>query len=126
MFGDDMQDAIDIEWAYESYWALCWCLGLVDNINDAGRICDCNQAIMFVTSCKSYDEFKSRCNLRSVKEILDINDLYYRYNWAINNKKIDTNTNIGNIIPSNVLERLRGLEWIISREEDWYNISLDA
>ena len=53
-------------------------------------------------------------------------DLYYRYNWAINNKYVDTNAKIGNLNPSNVIERRRALEWILSDENDWYNLQLNA
>ncbi|MCI8654866.1 MAG: DUF4272 domain-containing protein [Clostridia bacterium] len=35
-------------------------------------------------------------------------------------------TNIGNLNPEVVLERRRGLEWLISKEYDWNNISLDT
>lgn len=122
----NMQDAIDMDWAYEAYWSVCWCLGLVEDIKDASQLCDCKKAISFVTYCKSFDEFKNQCKLRSVEEILDMLDLYYRYNWAINNKKIDDMTNIGNLNESNVIERRRGLEWIISSEYDWYALSLNA
>ncbi len=34
-FPKDQQDLIDMDWAYEAYWALCWCLGLIDDISDA-------------------------------------------------------------------------------------------
>lgn len=119
-----MQDAIDMDWAYESYWALCWCLGLVEDIKDASLLCDCEKAISFVINCKSFEEFKNQCQLRSIEEILDMHDLYYRYNWTVNNKKIDEKTNVGNLNSSNVIERRRALEWIISTEEDWYNLQL--
>lgn len=120
------QDAIDMDWAYEAYWALCWALGLIEDIKNPGLLCDCDKAINLVTSCSTYDEFKNKCKLRNINEILDMHDLYYRYNWAINHKKVDPNTSIGNIDSSNVIERRRGLEWLISNEEDWYNIQMNA
>lgn len=120
------QDAIDMDWAYESYWALCWCLGLVKDIRDGGKLCDCNKAIDFVQNASSFDDFKSKCKRRDVEEILNMLDLYYRYHWATVEKRINPETKIGNLDSSNVLERRRGLEWIISLEDDWYNISLDT
>lgn len=120
------QDCIDIDWEYEAYWSLCWALSLVDDISDASLLCDCEKAVDFVVSCNSFDEFKDKCKLRPVQEILDMHDLYYRYNWAINNNKVNANTSIGNINASNVIERRRGLEWILSSENDWYNLSLYA
>lgn len=120
------QDTIDMDWAYEAYWALCWCLSLVDDIKDGSEMCDCNKAISFVINSKSYEDFRSKCKLRDIDEILDMKDLYYRYHWAINNKKIDSNTAIGSLDPSCVIERRRGIEWVLSDVEDWYNIQLNA
>ena len=41
-------------------------------------------------------------------------------------KRINPDTPIGNLNPEVVVERRRGLEWLISEESDWYNISLDT
>ena len=120
------QDAIDMDWAYEAYWAVCWCLSLVDDIKNGGEMCDCNRAISFVINSNSYEEFKSKCKLRDIDEILDMKDLYYRYNWAINDRHVNSNTNIGNLEPSNVIERRRGLEWVLTDIDDWYDIQLNA
>lgn len=120
------QDVVDIDWAYEAYWALVWFLGLTDEMADASKLCDCSKAMDFVISSKAFEDFKSKCNPRSVKELLDMEDLYYRYNWAINEKRVNPNANIGNINPSNVIERRRALEWLLSNKEDWYEISLNA
>ena len=56
------QDVIDMDWAYEAYWTLCWCLNLVDDISDGGLLCDCTQALSFVIKSNSFDEFKNKCN----------------------------------------------------------------
>ena len=62
----------------------------------------------------------------NIEEVLDMLDLYYRFDWATTNKRIDSNTNIGNLNPEVVLERRRGLEWLISDENDWYDIQLNT
>ena len=120
------QDAIDMDWAYESYWAICWCLSLVDDIKNGGELCDCEKAISFVMDSSSFENFKSKCKLRSTDEILDKLDLYYRYHWAINNRYVDSNTNIGNLNSSVVIERRRALKWILSNTDDWYDLELNA
>ena len=120
------QDMIDIIWEYEIYWSICWVLGLVDDISDGGLICDSESALSFVFNVSSLEEFKSRCKLRSKEEILDMEDLYFRYQWAINENILNSNTSIGNLNKDIVCERYRGLKWALSNEEDWYNISLDA
>ena len=121
------QDIVDVVWEYECCWALFWALGLVDDIEDADTICDCEQAIHFVCDCKTYEEFKSKCQLRNIEEILDMLDLHYRYHWAVvEQEHINPELPIGNLNPEVVFERRRGLEWLISKESDWHDISLDT
>lgn len=122
----DKQDLIDIDWEYETYWTLIWALNFVEDISDASDICDCNYAIKIVEECNSYEDFKNKCKLRDVNEILDMVDLYYRYYWACKEKIVNPETSIGRLNSDVVVERRRGLEWIISDTKDWYNISLDV
>ena len=121
-----MQDAIDMDWAYEDFWALCWCLGFVEDISDAGNVCDCDKAIKLMQSCDSVQKLVEKSKPRSKAEILDMLDLYYRYHWAINEAKVHPETPLGDLDHSTVLERRRGLEWIVSDVEDWYDLTLPA
>lgn len=120
------QDTIDVTWTYESYWSLVWALGLIEDISLPNEICDCEKAIKLVSEAKSFDEFKTKCKLRDVEEILDMLDLHYRYHWACVEKRINPNTPIGELNPEVVTERRRGLEWLFSEEDDWFDISLDT
>lgn len=120
------QDAINADWEYETYWSLVWALGLIDDISDASAICDCEKAVHLVSNTKDFESFKNQCQLRDIEEILDMLDLYYRYHWATTEQRIRPQTPIGNLNPSVVVERRRGLEWLISPEKDWYDISLDT
>ena len=119
------QDVYDLDWAYEAYWALCWAMGLVDDITDAEDICDCDEAIDFAR-VESVEEFAEKCELRSKEEILDMLDLYFRYNWAVNHARVDSEASIGDLNPSVIIERRRGLEWIVSDEDDWYDLDMRA
>lgn len=121
----EMQDVYDLAWAYEAYWALCWCLGLVDDISEADNICDCDAAIEFA-DVESVQDFAKKCELRSKEEILDMLDLYFRYNWVINDFRVNRDASIGDLNPSVVIERRRGLEWAVSADEDWYDMDMDA
>ena len=120
------QDAVDVTWTYESYWSLVWALGLIDDITDAGNICDTQIATSLVSKSKNFDDFKSKCKLRNIEEILDMVDLFFRYNWATTEYRLTKNANIGSLNDEIVTERRRGLEWLISSENDWYDISLDT
>ena len=119
------QDLTDIVWEYECFWALAWVLGLIDDITDAENICDCKKAINLVSQCESLDDFKNRCKLRSADEILDMFDLYSRYDWSFFRKKHIPNTTTGNIDGEVVYERRRALIWVISDAKDWYDIQLE-
>ena len=120
------QDIADIVWNYEAYWSLVWVLGLINDIKVANNICDCKKAIALVEDCSSFEDFKGKCKIRNIEDILDMLDLYYRYHWACVEKRINPNTNIGNLNGEVVWERRKGLEWVISKEHDWDDISLDT
>lgn len=120
------QDVIDVVWTYEAYWSLIWALGLIDDIKIPNDICDCKKAVTLVGDCKDYKEFKNKCKLRNIEEILDMLDLYYRYHWACVEKRIRPETPIGVLNSDVVIERRRGLEWLISKVDDWNDISLDT
>ena len=121
------QDITDVVWEYECCWSLFWALGLVEDISDASQICDCLQSIRFVSQTEGFEDFRSRCTLRSKDEILDMLDLYYRYHWAVvQHEHIDPNCSVGDLNGEVVFERRRGLEWLISDTDDWYDISLDT
>ncbi len=120
------QDAVDVMWTYETYWALVWALGLVEDIEIPDSICDCQKAISLVSDCQNYVEFKKQCKLRNIEEILDMLDLYYQYHWAVTEKRINSDTPIGDLNSDVVIERRRGLEWLVSDIDDWNEISLDT
>ncbi len=120
------RDVISVMWTYEAYWSLVWSLGLIDDITNASSCCDGETAVRLVSECDTYEQFANKCHPRSSEEILDMLDLYYRYHWACVNKQFDPDTAIGNLDPEVVWERRRGLEWLISEEDDWFEISLDT
>lgn len=120
------QEVIDVVWTYEAYWSLVWALGLIDDIEVPDSVCDCMTAIKLVGDCQNYEEFRSKVKLRDIEEVLDMLDLHYRYHWACVEKRINPETVIGLLNPEVVIERRRGLEWLISEEKDWYDISLDT
>ena len=99
---------------------------MVDDISDASEVCDCEKAIDIAKSCNSVDDLVQKSNLRSKEEILDMLDLYLRYNWAINDAKVNPETSTGDLDASIVIERRRGLEWVVSDIEDWYDLEMQA
>ena len=43
-----------------------------------------------------------------------------------NGNEFNPESSIGNLNPSIVIERRRGLEWIVTDVEDWYDIDMQA
>ncbi|MBQ1431696.1 MAG: DUF4272 domain-containing protein [Ruminococcus sp.] len=122
------QDVVDVVWEYESYWALVWALGLIDDeeLIKADGICDCNKAIHLVSDKNDMEGFMAGCKLKSADEIMTMLDLFYRMHWACVDKRIRPETAAGDLVEEVVMERRRGLEWLVSNETDWYDISLNT
>ncbi|MCM1064366.1 MAG: DUF4272 domain-containing protein [Eubacterium sp.] len=117
------QNIIDIIWTYETYWSLAWALDLVSDkeLKNASKLCNTEKA-MILSGLIADSSVKPR----SVGKILDMLDLFYCYHWACVEKRLRPATAIGNLNPEVVYERRRGLEWLISEEKDWNQISLDT
>lgn len=115
------QDLADIVWTYEVYWSLIWALDLITDkeLTNAENICDTEKAMT-----SAFVQPSNR--LRNVEKILDMLDLFYCYHWACVEKQIRPETETGKLNPEVVVERRRGLEWLISEETDWNEISLDT
>lgn len=111
-------------WNYEAYWSLVWALGLIDDISYPTDICDCQKAIDLVVNCENFEEFKANCKLRDIEEILDMLDLHYRFHWAVVENRLHPEKSIGELNPDVVWERRKGLEWLVSEENDWDMIAL--
>ena len=121
-----MEDAMLITWTYECCWVLLWALGLIDDMGFPSDTCDCMKAVNIISQCNDLNELMEKCSPRDIEEILDELDLHYRYHWACVHKQIKPETEIGELYHDVVTERRRGLEWLISDEDDWFEISLDT
>lgn len=121
------QDAVDISWQYEAYWVLIWALGFVDTLDFPDHVCDCNYAIKVVSSYESFEHFYSKTAMRNKEEILDEADKIYRLHWACVNSRIQGQEAPADMIESIVMERRRGLFWMIGHlDEGWDHISMDT
>ena len=117
------QDVIDIVWTYETYYSLIWSLDLIGDreFADASNICNTVRAVSIAGMINDIAS-----GLRNTEKILDMTDLFYCYHWACEEKRIRPETSTGKLNSEVVVERRRGLEWLISEEEDWNQISLDT
>ena len=106
---------------------LIWALGMIEDISNP--LCRYDKNLKFIKllfeESNNLNDFKSKCKLRSQNEVLDMFDLYYRYYWACYQKALRPEVSIGDLNPESVMERKRGLEWLISPEDDWYDIPME-
>lgn len=141
-------DAINLSWTAECFWVLAWALGFVKTIKKSNKLCDgyeCNYILQkasgnIPSDCKykdfdntkieetdnPFENIMANAKLRDIEEILDMLDLYYRYHWAVVDKRINPQTKIGKLNGEVVMERRKALEWLVSSQDDWNEISLDT
>lgn len=117
-------------WKCEGIWTLMWALKKVDAIDFPNEFCDLGNISSEnypVGHDKNPLEFINAVHkVRSKKEILDAADLYYRYNWACVDERIN-GRQIENINPGIVYERQYALNWLIQyMDQDWDNVTCDT
>ncbi len=122
------EELINMIWKYEAYWPLLWALGLVEELDFPSSICDCDYAAKVVFLEKDFETFMSKVNLRDIDEILDEADLIFRYDWACVDARIKGKMAPANMDNSVVLERHKGLNWLIGEygSEDWDTVQANT
>jgi len=117
-------------WKCEGIWTLMWALNKVESLGFPNELCN-----LSTIPAEQYpvDENKdpnifidSIVSIRSIKEILDANDLYYRFEWACVDARIN-GRQIEEVHPSVVYERHYALNWLIHyMDQDWDDVSCDS
>lgn len=113
------QQKVDFTWKYECLNVLLWALGYNESIPEPNEICDVVNDVKIVRE-NSSEKLVENSKLRTIEEILDMNDYYYRLNWAavelrVNNNKSDK------INEGIINERHYALNWLIR----YLNLSWD-
>lgn len=117
-------------WKCEGIWVLMWALNKIDTLDFPDEFCDLeniNPDDYPVGQDKDPNIFiDSIDSIRSKSEILDANDLYYRFNWACVDERIN-GRQIEAINPGIVYERQYALNWLINyMEQDWDHVTCDT
>lgn len=117
-------------WKCEGIWVLMWALNKIETLDFPDEFCDLENIDPDnypVGQDKDPNIFiDSIVSIRSKSEILDANDLYYRFNWACVDERIN-GREIEGINPGIVYERQYALNWLINyMDQDWDSVTCDT
>ncbi|WP_115720287.1 DUF4272 domain-containing protein [Gallaecimonas mangrovi] len=119
-------DKTQFVWRYEAAWVLLWALGYVDNLGEPTDICDVPAAVTFMQA-RSREQFIDDAKLRALPQLLDENDLIYRYHWAVVDARIKGEASPQEVNGSVVMERHYAFNWLTGYlRQDWDHISTDT
>lgn len=125
---DDLKNKMS--WKCEAIWVLCWALGIVKDLGTADSLADLNlissDEYPIVSRVDPNTFITKKHKLRSARDILDQNDLYYRLNWACVNARLNGHE-LDKVHPGVVYERQYALNWLINyMNQDWDDITCDT
>lgn len=119
------QQLTDFAWQYECIHILLWSLGHIEKLQPPNEICNVPSDISIIREL-GRQKLSSTAKPRSLSEILDQADLYYRLHWAaielrLHGKRSDkANEEI-------IDERHKALNWLIRyMGQDWDDLTTDT
>lgn len=119
-------DRAQFSWRFEAAWTLFWALGYVEKLEKPTVICEGATALKFVRN-RNPAQFAENAKLRPQSEILDQADLVYRYDWAVDDARMNGREAPARLDPGVTVERHAALNWLIGYEnQDWDDITTDT
>jgi hypothetical protein len=119
------QELVDFGWRYECTHVFMWALGYVPELNPPDRQSNPSEELAIVRG-RGPDAFERDAKLRSLAELLDQNDLYYRLHWAAVDLRLKGAPN-PKANEEIIGERHRALNWLIRyMDQAWDDVSTDT
>jgi hypothetical protein len=119
-------DKTQFIWRYEAAWTLLWALGYIPELSPPTETCDVPAAVSFMRD-RTKVQFIQDAKLKSISDILNENDLIYRYHWAVVGAKMNGLNIPLEIDSSVVMERHYVLNWLIGyMNQEWDYVSTDT
>lgn len=120
----EKQTCIQFVWRYECCGVLLWAAGVVDDLSYPSEIIDVPILAAIFWQHKGLKDLLGKGYSRPAKEILDVADLTFRYDWACVDARIHKKEVPGGLESGVVGERHYAFNWIVGANggEDWDNI----
>lgn len=120
----DRQKA-NLSWESESLVALLWAMRGIDQLPPPSAAMD-PYAILSIWD-EMGDAQLGADSIRSLGEILDERDFYFRLHWAVRDAWVNEQPVPADLIPGVVSERHRAFNWLTSEEwDDWDEVTTDT
>ncbi len=119
------QERLKFSWRYEGLDVLLWALGYKTDLPAPNQICDVKDDVGIIVENKGVLLAKNS-KLRSMQEILDMADYYYRLHWAAIELRLNGKSSEA-INEEIIMERHYALNWLIRyMNQEWDDISTDT
>lgn len=111
------QTSLNFSWRYESLNVLLWALGYVEALQRPDRLVDTDTLIPILMR-RPRELFLAAARPRPMVELLDADDLIYRYHWATTEARLKRQPMPAGLHASVVYERHYALNWLVAGA-DW-------
>jgi hypothetical protein len=119
------QELVDYSWQYEAVHVLLWALNYIDAVGPPHQQCDVPAELRIINT-RGGVAFVQQARLRSVSELLDMADLYYRINWAAVDARVKGKP-LNTVHPGIAFERHRAINWLIRyMDAEWDDVTTDT
>jgi hypothetical protein len=118
-------DRVDFSWAFEAALPIAWALGRVPQLDRPERLVDPATLIELIEPDDG-EALVANARMRPLAEILDAADVIYRYHWAVRDAGLKKKPAPARLDGDVVMERHRGLNWLIGYEAEWDEVTTDT
>jgi hypothetical protein len=116
----DENQIVQFAWRYEGVALLMWVLGILPELPFPKEICDVSKIAKIALD---WDAWKDKCEVKNIKDVLDVLDLHYRLHWLCRQSGIDGTTPSVDLDCGVLFERHYALNWLIHFENsDWDDV----
>lgn len=116
---------IQASWLCEAALPMAWALGRFKTLERPDKTIEVDR-LWSLISADDGKALVSQARLRPIGEILDEADLIYRYHWAVRQARIDGKPAPAGLDGGVVMERHKGLNWLVGYHAEWDEITTDT